>query len=221
MEAPSTILAAAVAVGVFLGLAFTLAAGRRLRQRRLAACASHGMAALICLLGAAALALIGMNLLTYERLTFERPVVRANFARAGDRQFNATLTFPTGEVRGYVLRGDDWQIDARVLKWRGAANMLGFDSLYRLERLSGRYEDIEQERSAPRTVYELHPPERVDAWSLVRAWHAHVPWVDALYGSATYVPMADGAAYEVTVSQSGLVARPLNGEARLAVGGWR
>ena len=33
--------------------------------------------------------------------------------------------------------------------------------------------------------------------------------------------MADGAAYEVTVSQSGLVARPLNEAARLAVGACR
>jgi hypothetical protein len=41
-----------------------------------------------------------------------------------------------------------------------------------------------------------------------------------LYGSATYLPMADGADYEVTVSQSGLVARPLNDAARLAVGAW-
>ncbi len=221
MEASSTILAAAVAVCVLLGLAFVLAAARRLRERRLAACASHGTAALVCLLAAAAVALVGMNLLTYERLTFERPVVRANFARAGDEQFNATLRFPSGEVRGYVLRGDDWQIDARMLKWRGAANVLGFDSLFRLERISGRYDDIERERTAPRTVYELHPPERIDAWSLVRAWQAYVPWVDARYGSATYVPMADGAAYEVTVSQSGLLARPLNGEARLAVGEWR
>jgi len=69
-------------------------------------------------------------------------------------------------------------------------------------------------------VYALHPPERVDAWALLRTWHEYVPWADALYGSATYVPMADGAAYEVTVSQTGLVARPLNDAARLAVGGW-
>jgi hypothetical protein len=32
--------------------------------------------------------------------------------------------------------------------------------------------------------------------------------------------MADGALYEVTVSQSGLIARPLNDAARDAVVGW-
>src|SRR5437762_972272 len=84
--------------------------------------------------------------------------VRASFAHAGEQQFNATLTYPSGEVRGYVLRGDEWQIDARVLKWRGVANVLNFDTAYRLERISGRYSDVERERTEPRTVYALHAP---------------------------------------------------------------
>jgi hypothetical protein len=33
--------------------------------------------------------------------------------------------------------------------------------------------------------------------------------------------MADGALYEIKVSQSGLLARPLNQAARSAVGGWQ
>jgi hypothetical protein len=217
----STILAAAIAACALLGLAFVVASVRRLRRRRFAGSAVHGTTALVCFLLALGLALMGANLLTYERLTFERPALRASFARAGDGQFNATLTYPSGEVRGYVLRGDEWQIDARVLKWRGVANMLGFDAIYRLERIGGRYTDLQRERTAPRTVYALYPPERLDVWALVRAWRTYVPWVDALYGSATYVPMADGAAYEVTVSQTGLIARPLNDAARMAVGGWQ
>jgi hypothetical protein len=41
-----------------------------------------------------------------------------------------------------------------------------------------------------------------------------------MYGSATYLPMSDGALYEIKVSQSGLVARPMNQAAREAVSGW-
>ena len=37
-----------------------------------------------------------------------------------------------------------------------------------------------------------------------------LPFVDAVYGSATYMPMADGARYQVSITQSGLIARPLN-----------
>jgi len=47
-----------------------------------------------------------------------------------------------------------------------------------------------------------------------------LPGVDAHYGTATYVPMADGARYEVSMSRDALIARPVNDEARNAVGSW-
>ncbi len=150
---------------------------------------------------AACAGLLGFNLLSYERLTHEKHALEAHFTRVGDQQFDAVLTYPSGATQRYVLGGDEWQIDARLLKWRGAANILGFDTAYRLERIAGRYSDIDRERASPRTVYALHAPEGVDAWALLRSYHKYAPWADALYGSATYVPMADGAAYEVNVSQ--------------------
>ena len=64
------------------------------------------------------------------------------------------------------------------------ANLLGFDTAYRLDRISGRYTSIKDERSLPRTVYGLNQPDRVDPWELVHRYHSWVPWMDALYGSA-------------------------------------
>jgi hypothetical protein len=221
LSSPQFLLGVAVAASALIGVLFSAACVRRLRRRRYGAGVFHGVSALALFLAATAIALLGLNLLTYDRLTREQPAVRAKFARAAEQQFNATLTYPSGEVQGYVLGGDEWQVDARVLKWRGIGNVLGFDTVYRLERISGRYSDIERERTAPRTVYALHPPERIDVWTLLRTWRDYVPWADALYGSATFMPMADGAAYEVSVSQTGLLARPLNDAARAAVGAWQ
>jgi hypothetical protein len=219
--ASSSTVVAAIAAGCgVIGLLLLVTSVRRLHRRHYGACALHGLSSLVFLFVAAAIALLGLNLLTYDRLTREQHALTVRFAQAAEQQYNATLTYPSGEIRGYVLRGDEWQLDARVLKWRGLGNILGFDTAYRLERIGGRYRDIELERTAPRTVYALHPPERIDAWTLLRTWRNYVPWVDALYGSATYLPMADGAAYEVSVSPSGLLARPLNDAARGAVGAW-
>ena len=215
------VLGGPVAVFVLAGLLFLLLALRRMRSRRYGACAVHGVSSLALFLAAACVALLGVNLLTYQRLVHEQPALEAQFSRAGDRQFEALLTYPSGETQRVALRGDEWQIDARVLKWQGFANLVGFDTAYRLERISGRYADIDRERNASRTVYALNPPDRVDVWTLLRSYRRYVPWVDALYGSATYVPMSDGARYQVVVSQSGLVARPLNEPARQAVGAWK
>ena len=46
-------------------------------------------------------------------------------------------------------------------------------------------------------------------------------WIDAYYGTAAYLPMADGARYVVTVTQSSLIGRPANEAAQKAVGARR
>jgi len=199
---------------------FFVGAVRRLRRRRLLGGALHGSAALVLILLSACALLIAANLHTYRRLTFEQPAGELQLTRTGDREFNAVLTYPNGEHANFALRGDEWQVDARLLKWHAFANMIGFDTAYRLERIGGRFTRIEDERSMARTVYSLNPPQRIDPWELVHRYRSWVPWIDAVYGSATFLPMADGALFEIKVSQSGLIARPLNQAARDAVGGW-
>jgi hypothetical protein len=211
---------ALIIVCALLGILFLIASARRLRRRRVIGGMAHGATALILFLLAALAVLIGSNLRTYQRLSYEQPAGELQLSRTGDRQFNAVLSYPSGERANFDLRGDEWQVDARVLKWRAFANLIGFDTAYRLERISGRYTKIEDERSQPRTVYDLNSAGRVDPWELIHHYHSWVPWMDALYGSATYLPMSDGALYEIKVSQSGLVARPLNQAAREAVSGW-
>jgi hypothetical protein len=211
---------ALIVVCALLGLLFFVAAIRRLRRRRVMGGMAHGAAALIFFLAAACAVLIGSNLRSYQRLSYEQPAGELQLSKVGERQFDAVLSYPDGERANFPLRGDEWQVDARVLKWHAFANLVGFDAAYRLERISGRYSRIEDERGEPRTVYELHSPGRIDPWELIHRYRSWVPWMDALYGSATFLPMADGALYDIKVSQSGLVARPLNQAAREAVGSW-
>jgi hypothetical protein len=211
---------ALIAVCALVSLLFFVAAFRRWRRRRILGGMAHGAAALIFLLAAVCAVLVGTNLRTYQRLAYEQPAGELQLTKEGERQFEAVLTYPDGERASYLLRGDEWQVDARVLKWHAFANLVGFDAAYRLERISGRYTRVEDERTQPRTAYDLYAPSRIDPWELVHRYRSWVPWLDALYGSATFLPMADGALYEVKVSQSGLVARPLNQAAREAISSW-
>jgi hypothetical protein len=211
---------ALIAVFALVGILFLFAAIRRLRRRKVLGGVLNGATGLVLILLGACAALIAANLRTYQRLSFEQPAGELQFTRSGERQFNAVLTYPGGERASFALRGDEWQVDARVLKWHAFANIIGFDTAYRLERISGRYTRIEDEIAQAHTVYALSPPQRIDPWDLAHRYRSWLPWLDALYGSATFLPMADGALYEIKVSQSGLIARPLNQAARDAVGSW-
>ena len=207
--------------GVLIAAPFFLAAVRRLRRLRLVGGTLYLLSGGVLMLLVASAGLVAANLFTYQRLTHEQEVARITSRQLGPRQFAVSLQPKDAPPRHFDLRGDEWQIDARVLKWRAMGNLLGLDTLYRLERLSGRYGDAASERTAQRTVYDLAQDPGLDLWTLTRRYQRYVPLADALYGSAAFVPMAEGAEYAVSVSASGLVVRPANDAARAAVGGWK
>jgi hypothetical protein len=218
---PRALMVAIALLGALISFPFFLASIRRLRRLNLVRGTLYLLFGGILLLLAAGAGLVTANLFTYARLTHEQEAARVTTRQLGDRQFAVSVQAGKRPPRHYSVRGDEWQIDARVLKWRAIGNLLGFDTVYRLERLSGRYGDVQSERSAPRTVHELAQDPGVDFWSVARRYHRYMPLADALYGSAAFVPMAEGAEYAVTVSASGLVVRPANEAARKAVGGWK
>lgn len=73
----------------------------------------------------------------------------------------------------------------------------------------------------PRTVYSLYQQRGVDIWRLDREYRGWIPWVDAVYGSATYMPMVDRAEYALNITTSGLIARADNEIAEEAIKRWR
>jgi hypothetical protein len=186
-------------------------------------------------LAAAAIAtLIALDVQTWARLTYERPVAQVQTRQLGPQYYEVTLIQPDrgGDMPAaanlYPVHGDEWRIEAQVLKWKPWANMLGLDTQYRLDRLSGRYQSTEQEINAERSVHPLTGgdgyslPWRISTWDAARRYRRYVDAVDTLYGGAAYMPMADGARYEVWITQSGLIARPANDAARNASsGGWQ
>ncbi|MEA3193913.1 MAG: hypothetical protein QOD26_2246 [Betaproteobacteria bacterium] len=219
---PRTLLVGFAAIGVLLALPLEILALRRLARIRIVGGAFYFLLGAVFILLGVAAGLVAASLHGYKRLTHEQVAAKVTLRQLSERQYALTLEAPGSPPRHFDLRGDEWQIDARVLKWRPAATIAGFDTLYRLERISGRYGDIIQERTAARTVHALASDDApVDLWEVAKRYHTYVPMVDALYGSGAYVPMAEGAEYTVTVSASGLVIRPGNDAARKAVGGWK
>ncbi len=117
-------------------------------------------------------------------------------------------------VQGYraltleTVAGDAFYIDAHILKWHSLANLLGVPTAYELDRVAGRYNDVAQERSRPRTVYSLAHPKPIDMFDVARRFSLLAPLVDAQYGSATFVAAGRPAQFEVRVSTTGLLIRP-------------
>jgi hypothetical protein len=164
---------------------------------------------------------LATNLHSYQRLSHENQVATLRFEQLAPQHYRAILARPGEAAEIYELYGDEWQLDARALKWHGFATLLGLDSGFSLERISGRYQDPKQENASPRSVHILYEGQGIDLWAFSRRYPDWIPWVDAVYGSATYMPMAHGARYQISMTQSGLIARPINLKAEQVVSEWK
>ena len=143
----------------------------------------------------------------YRALTHETLAARVHVRPEGPQRFQATLRYPDGREATFQLAGDEIYIDAHILKWKPVANVLGLHTAYELDRVAGRYREIEQERSAGRTVYPLGEKRPIDLFDLRRRYEFLSPLLDAEYGSATFVPVNKPVELELRVSTTGLLIR--------------
>jgi hypothetical protein len=181
----------------------------------------RGTAGIALTILAVAIALSAWDLRGYRPLSAAEPVGTISFSQLGPQHFAATLTTPSGEERRVELNGDMWQIDVRLLRWADALARLGLKPGYRLDRLGGRYLSLEDEQSRPRSVIGLGEMRTAfDVWAWLRRSGNTLGVLAADYGSATYLPMADGALYQIGLGGDGLVATPLNDPARAAIEQW-
>ncbi len=214
------ILLAASAVFTIITLFFVVSMLRHARRRRpLRATGSLAGGAASGALGGASI-LLAFSYFGYGRLVDEQVVSQIEFSQSAPGEYVARLMIAGEADRFFSLNGDEWQMDARVVNWKPPATLLGLDPIYQLERLSGRYASVDDERSEQRTVHALSGDNALDVWRVARRFPRLMPGVDAYYGTATYVPMANGARYEVTMTRTALIARPVNDAARDAVGDW-
>lgn len=164
--------------------------------------------------------LVYSNLHTYHRLTYERVIADVYVRKLESQKFQLSLSYSAADEdqRYYIIEGDQWQLDARILKWKGWANLLGLDSFYQLDRLSGRYKDIQLARLKTPSVFELSQQTRgLDIWKLKQLLQEKMSFVDAHFGQAVFMPMLDGAHFQVSMGQGGLLVRPVNGIARASI----
>lgn len=213
-------LAAILAIAAFLAFFFLFRTIECLRRGRIVRATGSGIGILVAAAFVGAGSLLLLSYMSYDRLVAEQTVSSVAFRRIGPQEYEARLMVPGESDRVFVLRGDEWQIDAKLVTWKPPMTVLGLDPIYQLDRLSGRYGEIAREQSEARTVHSLAPALPTDVWQVARRFPALLPGVDAHYGTATYVPMADGARFDVTLSRDALIARPANERARRAVGNW-
>ena len=204
----SQFLGTAAAAGAFAALVLLLVFVHAARKRRVVSSLIAGLVSIAAGLFAALSLAVLVGTRGYRALTHEEVAARVWTVPDTGRTFAVHVQSPDSSVRTFRLRGDELYIDAHILKWKPLVNVLGLHTEYELDRVGGRYVDLEEEQSMPRTVYSLARPKPFDLFNLRRSSSLLAPLVDAEYGSATFVSAPDEVAlWELRVSTSGLLIR--------------
>jgi len=144
-------------------------------------------------------------------------IVVCDVIAEGEKGFKLTFTEVDGnkksEPREFLIRGDQWAVDANILKWDSWVNMLGVHTCYKLTRISGRYADINDEVSKERSAYEIDKSNRW-LWRILYKNGKKIPFVDAVYGSSTFTYPDETVKFGVYVTTSGLMVEEISGYAQ-------
>jgi hypothetical protein len=182
---------------------------KALKRKRVFGTTTNTLVALLMLSLSTLFAVLTVSTQGYRAFTREEVVASVTTRRLAPQRFEAHVSFPDGRDTTFLLGGDEFYMDAHILKWKPIANVLGFHTDYELDRISGRYFDVEEEQSNPRTVFALSFSKPIDLFDLRRR-HPLLGWlVDAEYGSGTFIATDDEVKFEVLVSTTGLMIRKL------------
>ena len=177
----------------------------------------------LAIVGMAA-SLLGFNAQTFSRLTYESAVADVSVREIDPSRSTYAVTVKrldgSGRSETCTIQGDEWLLSGRVQKWKPWANVLGLNATYSLDQISNMYFDAARGNGKTITSCDIGGP-RPNVAQYVPPWmmqwlidHAYAE--DRRFGSANYMPLADGAVYRVVITQSGFNAEPSNDIARRA-----
>ncbi len=207
------VLLAVCAVGVALSALLLMIA----RRRPLSA----GVTLLLVAPLTTAAILVSQDMLSYRNLAVEQHLATVFVTEQPGEGFNLRLDID-GQAMPYSfpIYGDEWRLEARILRWDTALARLGLHNLVRLERLSGRYRDPQRESIALRSVHPLPSDEWLDSWNFISGQRFIWRWVEVEFGNGVYAPLRDGAVYSVYLGRSGMYLKPKNPIAIKALRDW-
>jgi len=209
-------LAALVGCLALLLLCLTLRAGWRLEWLL---GWLKGCALLLLLAVCTAATLAAWELYQFRAINDGDRVATLELRRTAPQQYQARMDAAAGSHQ-LSLRGDLWELEVQVLRWRGLPHILGLEDGYRLNAVNGRYLALEQQREVGAAL--SHPLHAAPPWRDLWHWldRLDLGWLYADAFTIRFMPMADGTRYMIEIGATGLSPVAMNAQALKAMKGF-
>lgn len=180
----------------------------------------RGTFGMVVVAAAVLIGLIAWDIASYQPLNIGAPQVLLSFKADGQQRYQVKVE-EGRNVRFATLEGDLWQLEVRALHWKGIAALIGLEPGFRLERLSGRYLAVEQQDHLRHPFVTLAESRAgVDFWHWLQRCQCAPLLIEAQPRRIRFLPLEDGAEYQVELTPTGLLAKPANLIAEQAMKEW-
>ena len=166
------------------------------------------LAVIVFALLSSTLLLIFLSFKNYKNFTYKENVITI-VCHLKERDWFVIELIPEGlnkeKNRYYRLNGQQFIIEGHIVKWKNFFSFVGMKPLYQVTRLSGRYIDIEEEKKNERTIYELNRTSLF--WNFMMRYGKKIPWIDAVYGTASFTYPEVNDTLNLFITQSGFIVQ--------------
>lgn len=142
---------------------------------------------------------------SYNNLTKEVPVAELRFKQDGEMAYTAYLKkgSDSADEAAYIIRGDQWRLDARFLKMRWLFSAFGKEPRYALSRLEGRYSSAEDANNRKHFAHDIDEGGALEVFSIF----GFNLFADISYGTSVYQAIDVNKLYKVYRTTTGLIVR--------------
>lgn len=211
-----------IAVLVFIvAIVALLMAARLLLDKKWIAGFLRGCLGIIFLAVTTLLTFSAKDIVSYKAAENNQTIATLSFRKKDGNLYQLDLQESGGDLYTIDIEGQQWQLYARMFKWSPLAGAMGFRPGYRLENVAGRFIELQLDnKSGKREAQILNSSNQVDVWQFLNAHPVSFLSVDAYLSSPGFIPVADGAIFDVVLSGQNLTVNPLNDVAKAALKSW-
>lgn len=181
----------------------------------------RGTLGVFLLLFTALAALTGVDFLSYKSAKSGEAFVTLSLRKREGNTYFVELQESSGALHKLEVEGQQWQLQVRMFSWPPLLSTVGLGAGYQLESISGRFIELQLDNLVGgKPPQPLHSDGLIDAWAFLNAHPAVVPFLTAHTATPGFIPMADGAIYDVKAEGPNVTAVPMNDAAKNALKAW-
>lgn len=167
----------------------------------------------LTLAGAAIIGLVGLNLQTYVALSKERVAGKVTLTKVSDFNYTATIDLADNGVfrnqpKDYQVTGELVNVGGPVVKFKPWANVIGMDSIFRVETVGGSYFDPDCTNAYHPRVESAADPDKGSLMKVLGSSWKLTNATDVIHESTSGQAMGDGAIYFIKATQGAFELEP-------------